>query len=424
MKIRILFEISPSDDYGLFVGRVLPGGEILSWNYKVPTTIVEGLREAKKVISHDAQRVYSFLSAQLKYSRLVTASIMYKIENMKVFYVENRRMCLLTMGCVSMMAVADIASTPKVPEKVFTNTPEEYRFVAENNKTYTVNVDTSKVSSKPPKKAKAKIIAKSTRVDKGYDVILPLPVKRIRPVDNITMGAFTSVLDKQLNAAMSEIKAETYVKLLLNMSEGFYPVPYWDNKQYSVGFGTYISRADCEVMWDKMGLSSTEGNKLAWKLHELGKTKKGYKKVLEILETWYKKPGTMNISTAENIRDKEFQGFLRSVKKQYPDMSYFQQLVLASTIYNTGWAGFRGGDYGTGKVLPVSKLALVLDKGDYSSTDIKWAYMRLKTHTNGHYNRRLREMRAFLAFSSVEERKKTIGHLSEAMAFDKKLRKS
>ena len=432
MRVRILFEISPSDDFSLEIGRVMSGGEILSWNYQIPTNTVEYLREAKKLLEYDATRVYSFLSEKIKYSKLITASLLYRIETMRVFYVENRWMCVLTLTCVSLIAAANILSSGVKPTPIFTNTPVEYRAIeVENSRTYTIAVDTTKVSSKSIRRvSKAHVVAKSTKVKKvtvsaneakGYEVLLPLKAQKLRPVSSNTMSAFASMLDKELNSSISDIKAETYVNLLLNYSEGFYPVPYWDNKQYSVGFGTFISRVDCEVMWARMGLSSTEGNKLAWQLHELGK--KNYKKAKALSDSWIGKPGTMNVSKAEDIRDKEMAGFLRSVKKQYPDMSYFQQLVLASTIYNTGWAGYIGGNF-SGKIFPVSDLARVLAKGDYSSPDIKWAYMKLKVPTKGHVSRRQREMRAFLSFSSVEERKKTIGHLTEAMAFDKKIRKS
>jgi hypothetical protein len=414
MQIKVLIQVEPSNRHSFEIGCLVNGGDIHSWTGYWPSSFSEGVTSALKLLKQDYTKT---IVPYIKYGGLLLNNLKFKIMDSNEFIRDNKRFCLLTLTAVSLIGIETInrnsfSALEYSSSETHVSRLDSAIYGKANN-----TADIAKVSPKALKKA-AKVERKSTAVKRHAVVTIPVVRKtKLRPVSSHTMSAFQQVLDKELNSSISNIKAETYVKLLLNLSEGYYPVPYWDNKQYSVGFGAYISRGDCEKMWIKMGLSVDEGNKLAWRLHDLGKI--NYKKAKALSDSWIGKPGTMTLSQAEDARDKEFQGFLRSVKKQYPELSYWKQLVLASTVYNTGWAGYLGGKF-DGKIFPESALAKCLRTKDYDS--IKWAYMRLKTHTKGHYNRRQREMRAFLAFDSTEERRKTIGHLTEAMAFDKTMR--
>ena len=238
---------------------------------------------------------------------------------------------------------------------------------------------------------------KSDQQTEAQASIMPMPSPAVKEAVAETVQETDAVFDVVKKAVRKS--PYTYVgnptkiaNTLLNHVEGFYPLPYWDNKQYSVGFGSYISYDDCKVLWKRAGLSEAKGKILAHVLHTAG-----WRVSQKIIAKYVGKPGTLTVAEAVEMRNAELRKFEAHIKEAYPTMPIHQRKILTMTVYNTGWAGFYGG-FGYRK----SDLAAAIERHGWNSKQAYQAYTRLKTTIRGKFskgllNRRIAERDAFFA---------------------------
>ena len=114
---------------------------------------------------------------------------------------------------------------------------------------------------------------------------------------------------------------------VLNKGEGFYSIPYWDNKQYSVGYGSFIDYKDCKIIWKRMKISEVVGKAIAWRIHSLTNTRNGYKKVMRICNTFKNHKGCLTEKEACILRNKELNKFYVLVNGKFPNLPSVQKQV-------------------------------------------------------------------------------------------------
>lgn len=410
MKIESLSEWS--------IGTMIMGNDekLHKWKYEVtPDGVLDFIPAMGRLLYRDLR----FRMAST--SRLIT-NVRYRVQNIVIE--KDMKHIIITLVAVACIAIG-VSSTQSKPEKQIEAAKSA---VKADSFPYQQTLPDVGMSERPePKYSSNKKQAGKTRVavkqhvqdkvtHKDFEV---LPLKRVpaRVTSPLAHAAMTSQIVSE-NQNLSSDQIERNVKLLLNYSEGFYPVPYWDNKQYSIGYGTFISKKDCQRMWSAMGLSEQEGKDLAIELHTCG-----FRKANQICRQWSGKKGTLSLDEGRKIRDKEYNGFLVSIKQQYPNLPELQQKVLAMTVYNTGWAGFIGGKFATSKgwkYFKPSALAEALKKYSWDDPQVHEAYLKLKVPSKGHYVRRLAEANMFHSTAFKDCAVSTAKKLAECMLFHRR----
>ena len=213
-------------------------------------------------------------------------------------------------------------------------------------------------------------------------IINTLPVLFPKPIE-------TDNLVKVGNRLITEDKVQ------LGSSESFYPIPYDDGPQRSMGFGSAADPELCHMIWKRAGMWN--GPQVAKQLHTAG-----YKKSLKIIASYKNRKGVLSLKEAEDLRDKEWSKFKTFVDENYTFLSENRRKVLANVSYNIGMAGLRGYH----KRIPESKLSVYIRTQDFDHPnnfkEFKKIFINTRITINGEYSlglarRREKEFNAFMA---------------------------
>jgi hypothetical protein len=395
--MRIVLELNTSDLTGRFyVGAFirLDNGFVRCWDWNKDLSALENhWRNMKEDISFYGTRINRSIN-QLR------TNLRYKIITMK----QEGSKTIITVIAVSLLAVGFIAEKRMTkPDKLqaFTDTPQAYRQDPELIEVTPVYAPSKGEDLKRLEEPKVQIVAKAKKAPQKAVKQASTRVQR-----KITHETFTKVINSE---PVTGDRVTRNVALLLNLAEGYYPIPYWDNKQYSVGYGSCASLNDCKRLWSAMGLSEQQGKDLAMSLHKIG-----FREARKICKKWEGKPGTVSRAEAARLREVEFSKFRVQVEEHFTFLPKYQQEVLTMLTYNTGWAGFYG--YKP-KGMPKSKLAIALETKDWWHPDVYAAWTQLKAYNKGLYNRRCIERNAFFSEKREDSKLATSKKLAEAMAF-------
>ena len=231
----------------------------------------------------------------------------------------------------------------------------------------------------------ASLITSTHKVNLTKIIEIVKPVKSIKIANNIKISnvhkcGFVKVKGRLIRED----------KVQLRSSESFYPIPYDDGTQKSLGFGSEANNKFCDSIWKRANMSN--GKEVAKLLHTAG-----YKKSLKILDKFKNRKGVLTLVEAENLQDKEWQSFKNRVDQDYTFLPEKQRRVLGNVTYNTGYALLAGYK----NRIPESQLSILLKTKDWRDPNnrkaFEIAFRKLKTYNKGLMARRMREYNAFFA---------------------------